>query len=73
MVGFFIWLWLGVLVSIAARLLPTFFPAANALFKTAPFPLEWWPIILVCLLPGFIGLEVDKLIRRKFGKGTEKF
>jgi magnesium-transporting ATPase (P-type) len=67
------WLWLGVLVSIAARLLPTFFPAANALFKTAPFPLEWWPIILVCLLPGFIGLEIDKLIRRKFGKGTEKF
>jgi len=67
------WLWLGVLISITARLLPTFFPAANALFKTAPFPLWRWPAILICLLPGFFGLEIDKLIRRKFGKGTEKF
>ena len=66
------WLWMGVLVSIATRLVPTFFPAANTLFKTAPFPLEWWPVILVCLLPGFIGLEIDKFIRRRFGAGTAR-
>ena len=67
------WLWLGVLVSFTTRLLPTFFPAASALFKTAPFPVEWWPYILICLLPGFIGLEIDKFIRRRFDKGTAKF
>ncbi|MEN8232770.1 MAG: HAD-IC family P-type ATPase [Thermodesulfobacteriota bacterium] len=59
------WLWLGVMVSLTTRLVPTFFPAANALFKTAPFPMKWWPYILICLLPGFIGLEIDKFIRRK--------
>jgi magnesium-transporting ATPase (P-type) len=64
------WLWLGVLVSFTTRLLPTFFPAAAVLFKTAPFPVEWWPYILICLLPGFIGLETDKFIRRRFAKGT---
>jgi magnesium-transporting ATPase (P-type) len=58
------WLWLGVLASLTTRLLPTFFPAANTLFKTAPFPMEWWPYILICLFPGFIGLEIDKFIRR---------
>ncbi len=58
------WLWLGVMASLTTRLLPTFFPAANGLFKTAPFPMEWWPYILICLLPGFIGLEIDKFIRR---------
>jgi magnesium-transporting ATPase (P-type) len=66
------WLWMGVLVSIASRLVPTFFPAANTLFKTAPFPREWWPVILVCLLPGFIGLEIDKFIRRRFSAGTAR-
>jgi magnesium-transporting ATPase (P-type) len=59
------WLWLGVLASLTTRLLPTFFPAANVLFKTAPFPMEWWPYILICLFPGFIGLEIDKFIRRR--------
>jgi magnesium-transporting ATPase (P-type) len=60
------WLWLGVLLSFTTRLLPTFFPAASALFKTAPFPIQWWPYIMLCLLPGFIGLEIDKFIRKKF-------
>lgn len=32
-------------------------------FVTAPFPLEWWPIILLCALPSFICIELDKLIR----------
>lgn len=58
------WLWLGIFVSITTRLLPTFFPAASSLFKTAPFPAAWWPYILICLLPGFIGLEIDKLLRK---------
>ena len=63
------WLWLGVLVSFMTRLLPTFFPAAAALFKTAEFPVSWWPYIIICLLPSFMGLEIDKFIRKKFGRG----
>ncbi len=62
------WLLLGILISVTTRLLPTFFPSVSALFKTAPFPAEWWPIILICLLPGFIGLEIDKFIRSRIGR-----
>ncbi len=37
-------------------------------FRTAPFPTEWWiPIILVSLL-GFFAIEIEKLLRRRFGK-----
>jgi magnesium-transporting ATPase (P-type) len=59
------WLLLGILASILARLLPTFLPVFSSIFRTAAFPLEWWPLILPCLLPGFLVLELDKLIRRR--------
>jgi magnesium-transporting ATPase (P-type) len=62
------WIWFGVLASFTTRLLPTFFPAASTLFKTAAFPVHWWPYILICLLPSFIGLEIDKFIRNRFAK-----
>ncbi len=39
-------------------------------FRTAPFPSEWWiPIILVSIL-GFLIVELEKLIRRRWGKVT---
>ncbi len=59
------WLLWGILISILARLLPTLVPPIAALFRTAEFPLEWWPVILPCLLPGFLILELDKYIRSK--------
>ncbi len=58
------WLLLGILISLLTRLLPTFIPAVSVVFRTAVFPTEWWWIILPCLLPGFVALELDKL----FGK-----
>jgi calcium-translocating P-type ATPase len=59
------WLLLGIAVSILTRLLPTFVPTFSALFRTAAFPVEWWLLILPCLFPGFIVLELDKWIRRR--------
>ena len=58
------WLLLGIALSIATRLIPTLLPQAAALFRTAPFPVEWWPLILACFLPSFIAIEMDKLLRR---------
>jgi len=63
------WLLGGILVSILLRLLPTFIPAVADIFRTANFPLHWWLYILPCLLPGFIALELDKLIRKQIRKG----
>ena len=62
------WLLLGIAISILMRLLPTFVPTFSALFRIAEFPVEWWLLILPCLLPGFIVLELDKWIRRRCGK-----
>jgi magnesium-transporting ATPase (P-type) len=58
------WLLLGIALSLAIRFIPTLVPEAAALFRTAPFPTDWWPIILLCFFPSFIAIEVDKLIRR---------
>jgi magnesium-transporting ATPase (P-type) len=62
------WLLLGITASILFRLLPTFVPAASSFFRTAEFPLEWWIYILPCLLPGFIAIELEKLIIRQWRK-----
>ncbi|CAA6690231.1 Cation-transporting ATPase [Lentimonas sp. CC19] len=63
------WLLAGIAASVLLRLLPSVVPSIAAAFRTANFPPEWWLYILPCLLPGFIILEIEKLIRRRFSKG----
>jgi magnesium-transporting ATPase (P-type) len=58
------WLLGGIVLSVAIRFIPTLVPEAAALFRTAPFPMEWWPLILLCFLPSFVAIELDKLVRR---------
>ncbi|MEC8428399.1 MAG: cation-translocating P-type ATPase C-terminal domain-containing protein, partial [Pseudomonadota bacterium] len=58
------WLLAGITLSLAIRFIPTVVPSASALFRTAPFPAEWWPLILACFFPSFIAIEADKLIRK---------
>ncbi|MGJ8649912.1 MAG: cation-translocating P-type ATPase [Opitutaceae bacterium] len=62
------WLLAGIAASVALRLLPAFIPAIAVAFRTANFPMEWWLYILPCLLPGFIVLELEKLIRRQLAR-----
>ena len=64
------WLLLGIALSIMIRFIPTLVPEASVLFRTAPFPLEWWPLILLCFFPSFIAIETDKALRRMWGKRT---
>jgi magnesium-transporting ATPase (P-type) len=56
------WLLGGITAGFLVRLLPTFVPAVGVLFRTASFPAEWWWWLLPCLLPGFLVLELDKLV-----------
>ena len=64
------WLLAGIALSIAIRLIPTLLPQAAALFRTAPFPSDWWPMILLCILPSFCAIEVDKALRRMCGNSA---
>ena len=57
------WLLAGIALSLAIRFIPTLVPEAAALFRTAPFPSDWWPLILLCFLPSFVTIELDKLVR----------
>lgn len=59
------WLLGGIILSIAIRFIPTLIPEAAELFRTAEFPLEWWPLILLCFFPSFIAIETDKYIRKR--------
>jgi magnesium-transporting ATPase (P-type) len=61
------WLLAGIALSTLIRFIPTLIPEASALFRTAPFPLAWWPLILLCFLPSFLAIEGDKLVRRLWG------
>ena len=58
------WLLAGVAGSIAIRLIPTFVPATASWFKTADFPIHWWPLILLCFLPSLGAIEADKYLRQ---------
>lgn len=60
------WLIGGIILSIVIRFIPTWIPEANDLFRTASFPVEWWPLILICFFPSFMAIEMDKWIRKKF-------
>jgi len=64
------WLLGGIVISIAIRFIPTLVPEAAALFRTAPFPNEWWPLILLCFFPSLFAIELDKLCRKLFSKKT---
>ena len=56
------WLLGGIALSIAIRFVPTLIPEAASLFRTAEFPAEWWPLILLSFLPSLIVVEIDKAI-----------
>ena len=64
------WLLWGIAISIVIRFIPTLIPDAATLFRTAAFPSEWWPLILLCFLPSFLTIELDKAISRMRNKGA---
>jgi len=59
------WVLLGMGTTVACMLLIVYVPVLQTVFRTAPLPLEWWPVILLGLFPGFIGTEIDKALRRR--------
>ena len=59
------WLLAGMAITIVANLLIIYLPGLNAVFRTAPFPVSWWPFVLIGLPAGFLIPELEKFIRRR--------
>ena len=62
------WVLMGIAVTIITQLMITYVPVVNVIFRTAPFPAEWWGIIIFALFPGFLVVELEKFLKRRFGK-----
>jgi magnesium-transporting ATPase (P-type) len=66
------WVLAGITITIVTQLIITYVPFAQAIFRTAAFPIEWWPVIILTLLPCFLVTEVEKLVRRQIQKRKGK-
>ena len=64
------WVLAGIALTLITQLMITYVPAANVMFRTAPFPVQWWPVVILALFPGFLVVELEKWIRRHFSKGS---
>ncbi len=62
------WIIIGVTIALGAQLLITYIPFLQEIFRTAAFPIEWWPVLLLTLLSAFVAVEIEKFLRRKFKK-----
>jgi Ca2+-transporting ATPase len=66
------WILGGVAITVVLGIMIVYVPLLNVLFRTAPFPAEWWPPLFLALLPGFVGVEIEKLIRRLLQKRRDR-
>lgn len=65
-----LWLLAGITISILVWCIPLVFPSATSMFRTAAFPTEWWPVVVACMLPSFLAIEFDKLLRNRYGNNA---
>jgi len=63
------WLLLGITLSLVFHTAVTYVPLLSDVFRCEVFPVEWWPVVLLCLLPGLATLEIDKFIRARNRRG----
>jgi Ca2+-transporting ATPase len=64
------WILLGVGLTLGCQLAITYVPFLQNLFRTAPFPIEWWGLVIAGFLPGFFAVELEKWLRRRRGGGN---
>jgi len=66
------WILGGVAMTIIIDLGIVYVPALNTVFRTAPFPVGWWPWVFLGLPVGFLVPELDKLVRNLLRKQKER-
>ncbi len=58
------WLLVGVGLTLVSNLALVYAPFMNELFRTAPFPAEWWYLVLLGLPAGLLFPEAEKAVVR---------
>jgi magnesium-transporting ATPase (P-type) len=68
------WILLGILTTFLTGLLIVYTEIGNTIFRTEAIPLDWWPVLLLCLVPGFAVIEIEKFLeaRRKRKERAKK-
>jgi len=64
------WVLIGVATTIVLDVMIVYVPFLQNVFRTAAFPAEWWPLILLALFPGFLAVELEKLLKKRLSKRT---
>jgi len=59
------WLLGGMALTIVTQLTIVYHPIGNAILGTAPLPLEWWGLMILLALPGFVVIEVEKWLAKR--------
>ena len=62
----------GIAVTIGLILVIIYVPFLQTIFKTTPFPASWWLWVILALLPGFVAIEIEKFIRKRFQSKQKK-
>ena len=61
---------LGIIFTLGLHLLLVYVLAPLGInpFRVAPFPLEWWFVIILISLPGLFFIELEEKIAERLGK-----
>jgi len=60
------WIIFGVTITFGLQLLITYIPFLQEIFRTAAFPLEWWPVLFLTFISAFTAVEIEKFLRKNF-------
>ena len=63
------WMLAGIAITIITDLMIVYLPPLQTLFRTTAVPVGWWGLIALALLPGFLAVELEKWLRKRFKKG----
>ncbi|MDD4939779.1 MAG: HAD-IC family P-type ATPase [Candidatus Omnitrophica bacterium] len=58
------WVIIGMVITLLNAFSIVYIPFFQSLFRTSSFPAAWWPVIILALFPGFVAVEIEKLLRK---------
>lgn len=56
------WILMGITIVLSFLLMIIYLEPLEFIFRTTAIPLDWWPIIVLFSLPGFLLIEIEKFL-----------
>lgn len=56
------WILLGITAILSSLLMIIYLEPLEFIFRTTAIPLDWWPLIILFALPGFLVIELEKFL-----------